>query len=282
MKIYKRNCNTCNKLYSGYGDKYCSYPCIWKGKKHTKEHNNNISLSNMGRIISEETKEKLRILNTGKKHTEETRKKISKSLLGNKYSVGRIVSQETRKILSEKGKGRRHTEETKEKMCKNLNSGKFKKGFISPMKGKKSIYSGKLHPMYGTKRSIETREKISNTRIQNQIGKGKNNGNWQGGITKLKVTIRCSLEYAKKRKKVFMRDGYMCQKCGDDTGGNLEMHHKKAFSVIFRENKLKTFEDALRCEELWNIDNCETLCHDCHKETDNYGRPKKYLKTMLK
>ena len=246
-------------------------------KTFTQQHKDRISASNKGRIISLEHRSKISNTLKGRTLSRDHINKISMGLLGNKYSVGRIVSEKTRKILSEKGRGRKHSEETLKKMRESTNSGRFKKGRISLMKGKKSIYARELHPMYGTHRSVETRERIANTRKQNQAGNGARNGNWKGGISELKVRIRSSLEYAKKRKEVFMRDWYTCQECDDEAGGNLEMHHKKPFSIIFKENKLKTFEEALLCNELWNIDNCITLCKDCHKGTDSYGRPKKLI-----
>lgn len=154
------------------------------------------------------------------------------------------------------------------------NRGSFKKGRISQMKGKKSIYAGILHPSYGIKRSIETKEKISNARIQNQVCSKEKNPNWKGGISSLKVLIKASIKYFKWRKDIFMRDWYTCQGCGDDTGGNLEAHHKKSFDSIMKENEIKNMEQAISCEELWDTDNGQTLCQSCHKKTDNYGRHK--------
>jgi len=171
-------------------------------------------------------------------------------------------------------KNRKHSKETKEKMSSTLNKGHFQHGMVSPMKGKRSPYSGQLHHMYGIKRSKKTRQKISHTRIIKQIGRKENNGNWKGGITEIKILIRSSIKYAQQRKEVFRRDMYTCQSCGDNNGGNLEMHHKKPFSVIFKENEFKSFEDSLLCHELWDNNNCITLCHECHKSTDTYGRPK--------
>ena len=36
--------------------------------------------------------------------------------------------------------------------------------------------------------------------------------------------------------------------------------------------KNQRLEQALNYEELWNINNGETLCENCHKETDTYGK----------
>jgi hypothetical protein len=47
-------------------------------------------------------------------------------------------------------------------------------------------------------------------------------------------------------------------------------HYPQSFSSIFQRNKLQSFEEALSCQELWNINNGRTLCIDCHKKTSNY------------
>lgn len=64
---------------------------------------------NLGYIMSQETKNKLSILQTGKKHSLETKKKLSI------LSKNKKVSEETRKKHSENRKGQKHSEETKEK-----------------------------------------------------------------------------------------------------------------------------------------------------------------------
>ena len=65
-----------------------------------------------GKYHSQETKEKLREIQTGKKFSEEHKKKIGNSLLGRK------VSQETRERLSLILKGKKRSEETRNKMSK--------------------------------------------------------------------------------------------------------------------------------------------------------------------
>ena len=58
------------------------------------------------------------------------------------------------------------------------------------------------------------------------------------------------------RGAIFLRDNYTCQKCGA-VGGQLQAHHKKSWKT----------NPELR----WDIDNGETLCQPCHKETSTYG-----------
>jgi hypothetical protein len=95
--------------------------------------------------------------------------------------------------------------------------------------------------------------------------RGENGSNWQGGITLLNFKIRNSFRYRQWRSDVFGRDAYVCQGCGA-TKCWIEAHHKKMFSVILKENDIRSVEDALLCEELWDIDNGVTLCEECHDE----------------
>jgi predicted restriction endonuclease len=104
----------------------------------------------------------------------------------------------------------------------------------------------------GKKLSLEARQKISISH------RGRNNHFWQGGISELNDIIRHSLEYKEWRRAVYKRDNYTCQICGLGGYGNLNADHIKAFSKY----------PELR----FAIDNGRTLCHNCHKKTDNYGK----------
>jgi len=35
---------------------------------------------------------------------------------------------------------------------------------------------------------------------------------------------------------------------------------------------INSLEEALNCEELWNVNNGRTLCRKCHNKTKTYGR----------
>jgi len=94
---------------------------------------------------------------------------------------------------------------------------------------------------------------------------GKNHWNWQGGLTPLYNLLRNSLKSKQWTKDVFIRDKFTCQKCGK-TKCRLEAHHKKPFMVIIFESNIITYEEAINCLELWNINNGITLCEKCHEK----------------
>lgn len=98
-----------------------------------------------------------------------------------------------------------------------------------------------------------------------ECNKGENNHLWKGGITPLHEQIRKSDRYKKWRLSVFKKDSFVCQDCGQ-AHKNLNAHHLKEFTLILQENNITTIEQALQCQELWNVENGITLCGDCHIE----------------
>lgn len=86
--------------------------------------------------------------------------------------------------------------------------------------------------------------------------KGENSPAWKGGKTSEARRRKATIEYKTFRKKVFERDNYQCQECGKKTR-TLEVHHIKSQSEY--------------PELIYDINNGITLCHECHKLTDNYG-----------
>lgn len=137
----------------------------------------------------------------------------------------------------------------------------------------------------GIKRSAETREKMSKYRkkhpLMYKLGthlteeeklnlsikrRAELNPNWQGGKYTLSLQIRDCYKMRQWRCDVFTRDDYTCQNCGL-RGGYLEAHHIEMFSEIINKNNIKTIDEALACEELWNINNGTTLCNKCHNKT---------------
>ena len=135
--------------------------------------------------------------------------------------------------------GKKHSKETKRKMSE-------------------------AHKGFRYKHSEETKRKLS------EANRGEKSYRWKGGITPLVRLIRKCFKYRQWRSDIFTRDDFICQKC-NQRGRELEANHIKPFSIIFAENKIKSLEDALNCEELWNINNGETLCRNCHRKTDTWG-----------
>jgi len=111
----------------------------------------------------------------------------------------------------------------------------------------------------GIKHTKEAREKISQTMIE------RKNHLWKGGITKLEKQIRNSFKYRQWKSDVFTRDDFTCQK-SHIKGGYLNAHHIKPFSQILKENKITTFQQAIDCEELWNLNNGITLSKAMHNK----------------
>jgi len=164
-------------------------------------------------------------------------------------------------------------------------------------KANKSKLLGRNHPNYGKHRSKETKLKIGEAhkgkgekfikycevcgkkfyvvksrfkkrRFCSKICRGKikeEQSNWKGGITPLRHSIRTNFKSRQWRSDVFTRDNFTCQECGQ-VGGKLNAHHIKSFSSIIQKYEITTLEEALQCEELWNINNGITLCKKCHKK----------------
>lgn len=188
----------------------------------------------------------------GKKHSEETKKKIG--------TANTNPSKETRiKIgLCHIGKkpfeGMKHSIVSKEKIG-SAHRGKKRKPFTEITKQKmREVSTGRRH-------SLLTREKLSilRTGIPNFKIKGDKHPQWKGGITPINHKIRTSGEYKRYRKSILEKDGYTCQNCLQH-GGNLHVDHIKQFA----------FFPELR----FNISNGRTLCVECHKKTDTYGKKK--------
>jgi len=103
---------------------------------------------------------------------------------------------------------------------------------------------------------------------------GKYRPSWKGGISPLYALIRTLPQSRKWYLSVFYRDNYTCQICGkrDRKFNSIVAHHLKGFALILKENKIETIEQAIKCKELWDISNGQTLCRKCHRLTDSFGK----------
>lgn len=150
--------------------------------------------------------------------------------------------------------------------CGRVEVRKDTKGKTSPFKGKKhsttSCQKMSLSRYGNTNRlgkpcSSEQKSYIRQRTIE-KAARGVKHPNWKGGITPENIALRQSPEYIDWRRGVFERDGYTCQHCGDNRGGNLEAHHIKLFSDY--------------PEFRFVIDNGLTLCNNCHRKVHSKRR----------
>ena len=153
------------------------------------------------------------------------------------------------------------------KFCSSECYGKSKIG-KSPWNKGVEMWAGKEHPRgmlgktsarKGTHPSEGTIKKLSDSHrgLKYPTFSGENHWNWKGGTSKERERIKQSSEYKEWRRLVFERDQYTCQHCGA-RGKTLNAHHVLPFS----ENKSERF----------SVSNGITLCVECHKKTESYGR----------
>lgn len=173
-----------------------------------------------------------------------------------------------------------------------------------------SYNAGENHPCFGKKLPKSTREKISRSllgrkmpewikkkistslkgrtftkehREKNSLSQvGSKNHNWKGGVTYFNTNLRQLEKYKEWRNFVFRRDKFCCSSCGV-IGGYLEANHKIPFCIKIEEflkfyNKFSPIEDretliklAFYYDDLWDTENGETLCKNCHLKTKTYG-----------
>ena len=174
-----------------------------------------------------------------------------------------VRTEELRKRISEATKGinnhnygKHFSEETKLKMSKaKENYIPWNKGIPRSEKAKKKM--SEAHK--GLLSSEETKKKIS------EKLEGDKHPNWKGGVTPLANSIRICFKNRQWISDVFTRDNFTCQECGQ-RGCYIVAHHIKSFSSILQYYEIITLEEALKCKELWNINNGITLCRKCHKQ----------------
>jgi len=93
--------------------------------------------------------------------------------------------------------------------------------------------------------------------------RGDKHYKWNGGSSRLNISIRQMTEHRKWMDAVKDRDG-KCVIC--ESTIDLESHHKKPMAKIIAENNIRSRKDARGCSELWDTGNGITLCRKCHYE----------------
>lgn len=160
--------------------------------------------------------------------------------------LGKKHSFESKLKMSNARKGRKHTEDHK----KNLSLALIER-WKNPVEREKFRKILRPPTWLGKKHSEKTKRKIADAH------RGHKSHFWKGGKSAVNVLLRHSIDYRLWRTSVFNRDKYTCKICGQK-GGKLTADHIKPWS---------THED-LR----FDISNGRTLCVNCHRKTDTWGR----------
>lgn len=158
-------------------------------------------------------------------------------------------------------KNHKHTKEALEKMGKTW----FEKGHIMSQDVR-----GKISNTLKGKRPKNWSAAIKRAAEVNKTLKGEKSHLWQGGITPKNTAIRNSFKYKEIMKKMKERDNYTCQICGEHGGRLHTDHYPISFATIIKTYNIKSLEDALNCEAMWDERNLRTLCVNCHKNTDTF------------
>ena len=143
--------------------------------------------------------------------------------------------------------------------CKSCNNRILKTGTKHSEEHKRKISEGnKGRQCYwlGKKMSLETREKMSSS--HKALVMAGIHPRWKGGVT-LKEQLERSRFRMTIQKRVFERDNYTCQLCGEQQ--DLQVDHIQSWAEYI--------------ELRFSMDNCRTLCKSCHYQI-TYGKPIPY------
>ena len=215
---------------------------------YTKESNEKISLARKGMKLSEEHINNLSKSHMGYEVSEETRKKISQ------LNKGRKKPDYFGKKISKARIGMKFSDKHKE------NISKAAKGRVGWNKGAGQVNCLNCNFVFN-RNSIGN--KYCSKKCSSQVLRGENHPMWKGGITTQNKLERVRFQQT-VQKQVLERDNYTCQICGE-RGGKLQVDHIQSW---------------LEYVELrFSMDNCRTLCMDCHYLI-TFGKPKpKEIKT---
>jgi hypothetical protein len=113
----------------------------------------------------------------------------------------------------------------------------------------------------GTKASKATTIRMSETR------RGENNPHYKHGLTDVYHNTRYSAKNNEFRGAVFQRDNFIDQITLQPLKHDERIvHHRVAYNDILQRHKIKTFDKAMECNALWNIDNGVTMSKQNHEQ----------------
>jgi hypothetical protein len=261
---YVDECKTCKEPFltrTNTKGIYCCNCC----KRLTEESKRKVGDSHKGKRLSEEHKKKISDGNKGRKSSKSTREKIRKSKIGENnpmygrygrksgnwkggYTSKNIPTYDTYATqLKWTEEVRRNEKDPNilEVKCFKCTEWFIPKAYdvynrIQYLKGNDLYYENRFYCSNGCKHTCSVFRKSYNTIMKEDSIRA-------GRLTWLELKREIQPEL---RQMVLDRDEYQCVKCSSDE--NLQCHHIMPVVV----------EPLLSAD----VDNCITLCKDCHKE----------------
>jgi 5-methylcytosine-specific restriction endonuclease McrA len=264
-----------------------------RNKKVSEETRRKMSAAHMGHSVSEKARAAIGNAHRGKIVSNESKE------LNRQKHIGNVASDETREKmrLTHLGKnnpffGREHSEETKQKMHQ-PRTDETKANLSAAKKGKmpaniellkvsrigstnseehRRIVSEALTGIVRSEETNELNRLVHTGLVQSEEARQKNmlahigekNHAWKGGVTVFNESIRSSAKYLAWRDAVYKRDDYCDVITGERGNGNLNAHHITPFAYLIERNHITTFEEAMACEELWDVSNGITMIEANH------------------
>lgn len=160
---------------------------------------------------------------------------------------------------------RRHTTEDQRIAAKHRKGREKKRGRQNPQFAKwrkeNDVWTGRKHSRSAKEkqskakkgRRISMSQRIAISAKQQDISVS----DWKGFVTAESERMRKSKKWRQWREAVFRRDNWTCQDCGV-RGGELHPHHIES--------------KATRPELMFDVQNGQALCVECHKKTETYGK----------
>jgi hypothetical protein len=144
---------------------------------------------------------------------------------------------------------------------KNLDLGR-KKG-TNHLKGIPKSNISKIKRSKSMKKFINNNPEFTKERAKNI--RGEKHYNWKGGQSSLNQAIRSLHETRKWQQEIKKRDK-KCMNC--DSIKELEAHHIVGVSKMIEIYNIKTRDEAIQCNEFWDLNNGITYCKKCHYEIE--------------
>lgn len=159
-----------------------------------------------------------------------------------------------KEIMREKGQAESWNVHFCSDECRGIYQSKHRRGKNNPRYNRVKVICEWCEKEFETVPSVRNKVRFCSMKCRNnwqsEMMKGANHYNWKGGTSAERSRISVSREYKEWRLKVFRRDNFTCQHCGDNRGGNLNAHH------------IKSFKDYP--ELRFDVKNGITLCESCH------------------